>query len=83
MKLLIVFALIFSVVHAEYEKVDWPRVRPMHEFPEYWIIQGLAPRIQPRSDVSSRIVGGEDARPHQFPYTVCKIALLAHFISYK
>lgn len=70
MKLLLALVLVFSVASAEYEKIDWARVRPMNQFPEYWMIQGLPPRVEPLSKVQPRIVGGENARPQQFPYQV-------------
>lgn len=45
--------------------------RPIYEFPEWWVIRDIEPTpwIQSRFR-GGRIIGGQEARPNQFPYQV-------------
>jgi hypothetical protein len=75
MKLLIVLVLACVAISSAEEEIDWSRVKPMTHFPEYWTIRGLIPPkeiYEPLKDteISERIVGGNIARPGQFPYQV-------------
>lgn len=62
MKLLLTLALIslsaFSV-----------KIKPIYEFSEWWAERDFDP-VQYKQSRSGRIIGGEEAKPNQFPYQV-------------
>lgn len=63
MKLIVICALFFATALAD--------VRPIYEFPEWWVNRGFEPSewIQSRMR-GARIIGGQEAAVHQFPYQV-------------
>ena len=74
-------AILFAVLAAsaqadEYDNIDWDKVVPVQDMPGWWDGRDIQPIVVNPRDRSSRIVGGEIATPHQFPY---QIALLTTF----
>lgn len=63
MKLIVICALFFAAALAD--------LQPIYEFPEWWVNRGFEPSewIQSRFR-GARIVGGQEAERHQFPYQV-------------
>jgi chymotrypsin len=75
MKLLIVLVLVLLAISKAEEEIDWKNVKPISHFREYWTVRGLvSPKniVEPLKEkgISGRIVGGQIARPGQFPYQV-------------
>jgi hypothetical protein len=67
-----VFAILFFAVFVSAE-IDWANVKPVHEIEGFWEGRDLALRSLFASSSSSRngrIVNGQEATPHQFPYQV-------------
>jgi hypothetical protein len=63
MKVLLICALFFTLALAD--------ERPIYEFPEWWALRDFEPSPQIKEGFrSGRIVGGQIASPHQFPYQV-------------
>lgn len=65
-----VFIILFLAAYASAE-IDWANIRPVTEMEGFW--EGRDPRLVRTvktidSERNSRIVNGEVAHPHQFPY---------------
>jgi chymotrypsin len=71
MKLFVVlFALIAAVVADDFIEIDWSRVRPAREMATFWKNRPAVLSVNGKSFVRDRkrIVNGQIATPHQFPY---------------
>ena len=59
----------------EYDNIDWDKVVPVQDMPGFW--DDKDPMLIPDKSLrNGRIVGGEIAAPHQFPF---QVALLVTF----
>ncbi|CRK90294.1 CLUMA_CG003990, isoform A [Clunio marinus] len=76
-------ALFVASVSADTFDIDWSNVKPITQFPEFW--DNKPAELRPSASYfekfendrrSGRIVGGQIAEPHQFPY---QVALLITF----
>jgi chymotrypsin len=72
MKLAILCALVAAVAaFPAPEKIDWNAdVIPIEEHPEFLARYPIYRELFPEGTPSKRIVGGDAATPHQFPYQV-------------
>lgn len=61
------FAILILAAAASAE-IDWANVKPVTMMDGFW--EGRNPVITVTSDRNGRIVNGEIAAPHQFPYQV-------------
>ena len=78
------FALLAIVAAVSATEIDWSKVKPVEEFPGFWkgreTLQKLFEFQKSRTQASrnsGRIVGGDIATPHQFPYQVAILATAA------
>lgn len=70
MKLLISVLLAVLAVAAQAEEqivIDWSKVKPITELPEFWVGRELEAPVY-KSSGNSRIIGGDEAPRNQFPY---------------
>ena len=67
MKLFTILALILVSVLAE--------VKPIYEFPEWWAERDFNPS-QWKQNRSGRIIGGQESKPHGFPYQVALLLFI-------
>ena len=59
----------------EYENLDWSKIVPVQDMPGFWDGRDLKPASEAER-TSARIVGGQQAAAHQFPF---QVALLTTF----
>lgn len=79
MKLLAVLVAAFAVASAD-SLVDWSNVKPVTQIEGFWDVHKQAFFSSPAKIARSRngrIVNGEIAAPHQFPYQVQSSLFLA------
>ena len=74
-------AILFTVLAVSanadmWDNIDWDKVVPVQDMPGFWDGRDIKPMNIALRGRTSRIVGGEIATPHQFPY---QIALLTSF----
>lgn len=75
MKLLAILSVAFAVASAD-SSVDWSTVKPVTEIEGFWDIHDRTLFNSPNTfatikrNGNGRIVNGEIAAPHQFPYQV-------------
>ncbi|XP_055601436.1 transmembrane protease serine 9-like [Uranotaenia lowii] len=72
--LVLLFAVLAVASSATY--YDWSQYKRIEELDSFW--EQLAPELQalrPTSSAGSRIVGGQEASPNQFPYQVAVLSI--------
>lgn len=62
------FAVLLLAVAAASAEIDWANVKPVMMMDGFW--DGRDSKIAASADRNGRIVNGEIAAPHQFPYQV-------------
>ena len=72
----ILFAVCALAAADEWDNIDWDKVVPVEDLPGFWDDKDPILRPTEESKRNGRIVGGELASPHQFPY---QVALLTTF----
>ena len=72
----VLFAVCALAAADEYDNIDWSKVVPVQDMPGFWDGREIQPIVVNPRNRESRVVGGEIASPHQFPY---QIALLTTF----
>ncbi|CAO1439369.1 unnamed protein product [Diamesa tonsa] len=72
MKLFVTVLFAFMATAAFADDIDWSQVKPVQQLPGFWAGRDIhfqtIPQMTP--DRSGRIVNGQIARQHQFPYQV-------------
>lgn len=73
----VLFAVLAVSANADmWDNIDWDKVVPVQDLPGFWDGRDIQQKTVKSIQRSPRIVGGEIANPHQFPY---QIALLTSF----
>ncbi|XP_037045367.1 brachyurin-like [Bradysia coprophila] len=74
------FAPVFGSI-VEVEDIDWDTVKPIQYYPKFWDDKPTANRpseqfFDQQRNGMNRIVGGQIAQPHQFPYQAAVLMFL-------
>jgi hypothetical protein len=65
------FVILLLAAVAASAEINWDNVRPVMMMDGFW--EGRSQKIAKTSDRNGRIVNGEIAAPHQFPYQVSRL----------
>ena len=70
------FVLLAVAAQAEQIVIDWSKVKPINELPEFWVGRSFKAPVY-KSNGNSRIIGGNEAQRNQFPYQAGLIMSIA------
>ena len=75
-KLLLIILLAVASVASESIEIDWSRVKPIEEYPEFWEKVGVKPPSRYFEKIDKLVTNGNVAGRHDFPFKAALISTM-------